>query len=72
MATSVRRAAAPVDYGDGMEMSTPLGIALVVIGIIVVVKAAKTIVKVLMLVVILAGLYLWFGQGQDLSSLNPF
>lgn len=72
MPTSVRRIAPLVDYGEPMEMSTPLGIALVVIGVIVVVKAAKTVVKVLMLLVILAGLYLWFGQGQDLGSLNPF
>lgn len=55
-----------------MELSTPLGIALVVIGLIVAVKAVKTVVKILMLVVILGGLYLWLGQGQDLSSLNPF
>lgn len=59
-------------YRDRMELSTPLGIALIVVGVIVAVKAVKTVVKVLMLVVILAGLYLWFGVGQDLSSLNPF
>ncbi len=44
-ATSVRRGTPLVDYGDRMEMSTPLGIALVVIGLIVVVKAAKTVVR---------------------------
>lgn len=55
-----------------MELSTPLGIALVVIGLIVAVKAAKTVIKVLMLVVILGGLYLWLGAGQDLGELNPF
>jgi hypothetical protein len=72
MTSRVRRAGPQVDYGEAMELSTPLGIALVVVGLIVAVKAAKTMIKVLMLVVILGGLYLWFGQGQDLSSLNPF
>jgi len=60
-----------VFYGAGMELTTPTGIALVVIGIFVAFKAAKAVVKVLMLVVIAVGLYLWFGGG-DLASLNPF
>ena len=50
-----------------MELSTPLGIALVVIGIFVAFKVAKTVVKLVMLVVIAAGLYLWFGQGDGLN-----
>lgn len=58
-------------YGAVMELSTPMGIALVVIGLVVILKAAQTVVKLLMILVIAAGLYLWFGNG-DLSSLNPF
>lgn len=60
-----------VGYGAAMdfEVSTPLGIALVVIGIFVAIKAAKTVVKIVMLLVIAAGLYLWFGAGGDV---NPF
>lgn len=55
-----------------MELSTPLGIGLVVIGLIVAIKAVKGVVKVLMIIVILAGLYLWLGAGQDLGEINPF
>ena len=55
-----------------MELTTPVGIALVVLGVIVLLKAVKTVVKVVMLVVIAAGLYLWFGSDGDLSRLNPF
>lgn len=54
-----------------MEISTPLGIALVVIGLFVAIKAAKTVVKVTMLLVIAAGVYLAL-QGESLASLNPF
>ena len=55
-----------------IQLTTPVGIALVVIGVIVLLKAVKTVVKVVMLVVIAAGLYLWFGSDGDLSRLNPF
>lgn len=51
----------------GLELSTPLGIALVVIGVFVAFKAVKSVVKVVMLVVVAAGLYLWFG-----GDFNPF
>jgi uncharacterized membrane protein len=44
-----------------IELSTPLGIALVVIAAVVAFKAVKTVVKVAMLLVVAAGLYLWFG-----------
>ena len=54
-----------------MEISTPVGIALVVIGLFIAIKAAKTVVKLLMLIVIGVGLYVWLGDG-DLSRLNPF
>lgn len=43
-----------------IDPSQPLGIALIVLGVIIAVKAAKTIVKVLMLVLVAAGLYLAF------------
>lgn len=49
-----------------MEMTTPVGIALVVIGIFVAFKAVKSVVKILMLLVIAGGLYLWFGPGLNL------
>lgn len=54
-----------------MELTTPMGIALVVIGLIVAFKAVKTVVKVLMLLVIAAGVYLMV-NGQTLSDINPF
>ena len=47
-----------------MELSTPLGIALVVIGVFVAFKAVKSVVKLVMLVVIAGGLYLWLGGGD--------
>jgi hypothetical protein len=43
------------------EISTPLGIVLIAVGAFVAYKAAKAVVKLLMLVVVAAGLYLWFG-----------
>jgi hypothetical protein len=49
-----------MDFGD-FELATPLGIALIVIGAFVAFKAVKTVVKVAMLLVVAAGLYLWFG-----------
>ena len=54
-----------------MELTTPVGIALVVIGLFVAFKAVKTVVKVLMLLVIAAGIYLAM-NGQSLNELNPF
>lgn len=42
-------------------IDTPLGIALLVIGAVVVLKAAKLVVKLLMIPVVLGGLYLWLG-----------
>jgi hypothetical protein len=44
------------------DVSTPLGIALIALGVFVAIKAIKTVVKVAMLAVILVGLYLWFGD----------
>ncbi len=43
------------------EISTPLGIVLIVIGALVAWKAAKLVIKLLMIAVVLIGLYLWFG-----------
>ena len=45
-----------------MEITTPVGIALVVIGVFIALKAAKTIVKLLMVLVVAAGLYVWLGM----------
>jgi hypothetical protein len=46
------------------QISSPLGIALIVIGAFVAIKAIKTVVKLAMVVVIAIGLYLWFGVGD--------
>lgn len=51
-----------------LDPSTPLGIVLIVVGAFVALKAAKVIVKVLMLVVVAIGVYLWLGGG-DLDGL---
>ena len=48
---------------ESLDKSAWLGIALVVIGIFVAFKAVKGVIKVLMLLVIAAGLYIWFGNG---------
>ena len=54
-----------------MEITTPLGIALIVIGVFVALKAAKTIVKLLMIAVIAGGLYLWFfADGARAAALS--
>ena len=45
-----------------MEITTPVGIALVVLGVFVAFKAAKTVVKLVMVLVVAAGLQLWFGM----------
>ena len=55
---------------DSLNNSTWLGIALVVIGIFVAFKAVKGVIKVVMLLVVAAGLYLWFGKGEGLSFLG--
>ena len=56
-----------------INLDTPLGIALVVIGIFVAFKAVKTVVKLVMIVVVAGGLYLWLGgDGGGLANLNPF
>ncbi len=44
-------------------LETPLGIALVVLGLIVAVKAVKLAVKLLMVAVVVGGLYLAFTGG---------
>lgn len=54
-----------------MEMTTPVGIAVAVIALFLVFKVAKTIAKVILLVVVVAGLYLAFGD-QLPPSVNPF
>jgi hypothetical protein len=46
------------------EISTPVGIVLIAVGIFVAIKALKAVVKVAMLIVIGVGLYLWFGVGE--------
>lgn len=61
---------APRRYGPAMDIepTTPLGIALIVVGAFVAIKAAKVVVKVLMLLVIGVGVYIWLGGG-DLDGL---
>jgi hypothetical protein len=49
-----------MDLGD-LQLTTPLGIVLIAVGAFVAFKAVKTVVKVAMLLVVAAGLYLWFG-----------
>lgn len=41
----------------------PLGIALIVIGALLAFRLAKALLKVVMVLVILVGLYLWLGVG---------
>ncbi len=53
-----------------MEITTPVGIALVVIGVFVAFKAAKTVLKLIMLAVIALGLYLWFGMDGPSAALS--
>ena len=55
---------------ESLDKSSWLGIALVVIGIFVAFKAVKGVIKVVMLLVVAAGLYLWFGKGDGLSFLQ--
>ena len=43
----------------GVGIDTTLGIALLVIGVFVALKAAKLVVKLAMIPVVLAGVYLW-------------
>jgi hypothetical protein len=43
------------------DLSNPLGIVLLAVGIFVAVKTVKTVIKIVMLTVVLAGLYLLFG-----------
>lgn len=56
----------PMELLDGMDgfrqtLDTPMGIVLLVVGAFVALKAAKFVVKLAMLPVVLGGLYLWFG-----------
>jgi hypothetical protein len=44
-----------------LEITDPLGIALLAIGAFVAFKAIKAVVKVAMVLVMLIGAYLWFG-----------
>lgn len=54
-----------------MEITTPVGIALIVIGVFVALKAAKTVVKLLMIAVIAGGVYLWLaGDGARAAALS--
>lgn len=43
------------------DLSGPLGFALIAVGAFVVIKAVKAVVKLLMIVVVIAGIYLLFG-----------
>ncbi len=43
------------------DPSTPVGVALIVIGVLVAVRAIKLFVKVAMIAVVAAGLYVWLG-----------
>ena len=54
-----------------MEMTTPVGIAVAVIALFLVFKVAKTVVKVVLLLVVAVGLYIAFGD-QLPPGLNPF
>ena len=45
------------------DLTTPLGIALIALGVFAAIKAAKAVVKLTMLAIIVIGLYLWFGAG---------
>lgn len=53
-----------------MEITTPVGIALVVIGVFVAFKAAKTVIKLVMVLVIAAGLYVWLGVDGARAALS--
>jgi hypothetical protein len=44
-----------------MEISTLLGIALVVVGVVLAVRVAGLLVKLVFLALVAFGLYLWFG-----------
>lgn len=46
---------------DAVGLDTPLGIALLVVGAFVALKAAKLVIKLAMIPVVLVGLYLWLG-----------
>ena len=43
------------------DLTNPLGIAIIVIAAVLLLKAAKTVVKLGMLALIVIGFYLWFG-----------
>jgi len=62
-AASVPAAPAPRSVHGMDDLSTPLGIALIVIGAFVALKAAKAVIKLAMLAIIVIGVYLWFAAG---------
>ena len=43
------------------DITNPLGIVVIVIAAVVLIKAAKSVVKLAMLALIVIGFYLWFG-----------
>jgi hypothetical protein len=43
------------------DVTDVLGLLLIAVGVFVAIKAAKTVARVLMVLVVAAGLYLWFG-----------
>ena len=45
------------------DLTTPLGIALIALGVFAALKAVRAVVKLTMLAIIVIGLYLWFGAG---------
>lgn len=47
----------------------PLGIALIVVGVLLAFRLAKTLLKIAMVAVVLIGLYLWLGDDVLPSSL---
>jgi hypothetical protein len=51
-----------------IEITDPLGIALLVIGAFVAFKAVKAVVKVAMVLVMLIGAYLWFGVETEAAG----
>ena len=45
------------------DVSTPLGILLVVVAVFAALKAVRFIVRLALLLIVAIGLYLWFGAG---------
>ncbi|HVM19715.1 MAG TPA: hypothetical protein VM307_07125 [Egibacteraceae bacterium] len=55
----------------GIDLSDPLGFALLAVGILLALRLGKTVLKLVMAVVAAAGLYLWLGV-DGLGRFHPF